>query len=634
MSFHTKNLKVKLKYWFDTTLSSGTLSLIIWLGIACFIIVLASAGLVSILNIDPQEKEIAFLEALWISLMRTLDPGNLSNDTGWSFRLIMLLVTIVGLFMVSTLIGIINSGIGNTLEILRKGKSFVNEKNHILILGWSPMIFSLVKRLVTSNYKSEKMCIVILADKDKIDMEDEIRAKVEYHKNIKIICRSGNALDINDIEIVNPHEAKTIVLISPEDDVHDIYGIKAIMALMKSHRRKTEKYNIISEFKDQDSLEIIGMMSKDEVTPISSEDLFTKITVQASLQSGLSEVYHELLDHKTVGIEFMPLSYLLHKTYKEALQITREGVLIGMRKADGKIHVNPDHQMLFEPGDQAIVINRHVPHKSGNNHKINIQEDKIVNKVSNCSKPQKTLILGWNKRGCYIVRELEKYYDSGSEITIVADTPDFLSSVENLKKEFTDKKLTAIQGNIRSKEVIYGANPQNYDHIIVLCYTEQMDLQSADALTLIILLYLRKIAEQYDCKYSIASEILDIRNRNLAEVTHADDYIISDRIISMVLSQLAKNIDLKYIFDELLTHGESEIFLLPACDYIQLNTNVNFNTVIASASLRNETAIGYKKAADVWLPEKNFGICLAPDKNEDIVFAPEDKIIIILEVEL
>jgi len=57
------------------------------------------------------------------------------------------------------------------------------------------------------------------------------------------------------------------------------------------------------------------------------------------------------------------------------------------------------------------------------------------------------------------------------------------------------------------------------------------DVQIADATTIISLLHLRDIARQTGRTPSIVSEILDVRNRDLAEVTSADDVIISERLV-------------------------------------------------------------------------------------------------------
>ena len=61
-----------------------------------------------------------------------------------------------------------------------------------------------------------------------------------------------------------------------------------------------------------------------------------------------------------------------------------------------------------------------------------------------------------------------------------------------------------------------------------------MGIQEADAKTLICLLHLRDISNKTGKSLSIVSEMLDNKNRVLAEVTKADDYIVSDRLISLI----------------------------------------------------------------------------------------------------
>ena len=70
--------------------------------------------------------------------MRTLDAGTMGGDAGWGFRIVMLLVTIGGIFIVSTLIGVLTTGIEGKLDELRKGRSRVLENDHTVILDWSP----------------------------------------------------------------------------------------------------------------------------------------------------------------------------------------------------------------------------------------------------------------------------------------------------------------------------------------------------------------------------------------------------------------------------------------------------------------------------------------------------------------
>ena len=60
-----------------------------------------------------------------------------------------------GVFIVGTLIGLISNGVGNQIEELRKGRSLVAERGHIVILGWNDQIFAIVSELVLANAPSQ-----------------------------------------------------------------------------------------------------------------------------------------------------------------------------------------------------------------------------------------------------------------------------------------------------------------------------------------------------------------------------------------------------------------------------------------------------------------------------------------------
>ena len=47
---------------------------------------------------------------------------------------------------------------------------------------------------------------------------------------------------------------------------------------------------------------------------------------------------------------------------------------------------------------------------------------------------------------------------------------------------------------------------------------------------------------------SIVSEMMDLRNRALAQVAKADDFIVSDKLVSLMLAQLSENRALDRVF--------------------------------------------------------------------------------------
>ena len=229
----------RVRYSFDNLMSKGTTTLISLLGLLALLIVLILSFIITIFGLAPEgEESLTFINTFWMSLMRTLDPGTMGDDVGWTFRFGMLVVTIFGILMISTLIGVVSKGILDKVDLLRKGRSFVVEKNHILILGWSSKIHTIISELVIANENQKKPCIVILAEKDKVEMEDEIRSKVSDTKNTRLIVRSGNPIDIEDLQIVNPFDTKSIIILDQENENSDFQVIKTILAITTYPNRR------------------------------------------------------------------------------------------------------------------------------------------------------------------------------------------------------------------------------------------------------------------------------------------------------------------------------------------------------------------------------------------------------------
>jgi hypothetical protein len=124
---------------------------------------------------------------------------------------------------------------------------------------------------------------------------------------------------------------------------------------------------------------------------------------------------------------------------------------------------------------------------------------------------------------------------------------------------------------------------------------------------------------------------MDVRNRKLAAVTRADDFIVSDRLVSLLMAQVAENRDINSVFTDLFNQAGSEVYLRPAGNYISLSKPVNFYTVTEAARRRGEVAIGYRLASDSRDADKSFGVVLNPAKAVESQFSPADRIIVLAE---
>jgi hypothetical protein len=224
-----------------------------------------------------------------------------------------------------------------------------------------------------------------------------------------------------------------------------------------------------------------------------------------------------------------------------------------------------------------------------------------------------------------MLAELNEYVAPGSTATIVADLDEpQLDTFENLAVSFTRADST-------SRAVLDALSVASFDHIIVLAYRDTLETQRADGKTLITLLQLRDIEEKSGVNLNVVSEMLDDRNRELAEVTNADDFIVSDKLISLVLSQVSENRELTHVFDELFSSRGSEIYLNPVDHYVTPGAAVDFYAILEAARRRGETAIGYRVAADARNSSRGYGVTVNPMKTAARTYAAGDKVIVLAQ---
>ena len=122
------------------------------------------------------------------------------------------------------------------------------------------------------------------------------------------------------------------------------------------------------------------------------------------------------------------------------------------------------------------------------------------------------------------------------------------------------------------------------------------------------------------------SEMVDVRNRELAEVTRADDFVVSNKLVSLMLAQASENDKLAAIFDDLLDEEGSEIYMRPAEDYCDLSAPLNFYTISEAARRRGEVAMGYHRPRP---GAKANGILVNPPKAQLLDYQQGDRLIVL-----
>ncbi|MGE0180143.1 MAG: hypothetical protein AB7O91_10040 [Sphingomonas sp.] len=624
-------LGARLRYAFDRSMASGTIALIGWLALLSFAVVVVTALILVFASIALNDGvSPGFGEAMWQTLMREMDPGTVAGDTGWTLRMIMLLVTLFGILVFSALISVLSSGLEAKLDELRKGRSVVLERDHTIIFNWSASIFDIIAELVIANESRTRPRIVIMADMDKVEMEDEIAAKVGDLKNTRIICRSGDPTDLSDIGIANPQTCRSVIVLAPEADDPDPCVIKTILALVNDPDRREAPYVIAAEIRHHANAEIARVVGGKEVQLVLADDLISRIMVQSTRQPGLSGVYTELLDFDGCEIYATEQPALTGKTFGEAIMAYDVCSLIGLCHADGTVALNPPMDLAITEGMKAIVIAEDDDEIESADPPADIGA--IATSPVSDAPPtaERTLLIGWNRRAPMVALELSRYVGPGSRLTIAADAPNIEAEVAALELASANLSIELRRIDTGRAAEIEALDPIGYDHVMVLGYGDHMAPQAADTRTLVALLHLRQVAEAADRPISVVSEMIDVRNRALAEVTRVDDFVVSNKLVSLMLAQASENEYLEAIFQDLLDEEGSEVCLKPVSHYVPIDAPTSFYAVAAAAVARGEVAIGHRRAGGSDASGRGLGgIVVNPTKSEPIRYSADDRVIVI-----
>jgi len=190
-------------------------------------------------------------EHMWVIFLEMTDPGNMGIDSGASpmMRISAMLAGLLGVIIFSMLIAFITTQLEAIIKEQKKGHSKVIESGQTLILGWNERVLDIIRELVIANESKPYASIVVLAEREKEEMDDEIRAFIPDTKTTRVITRTGNTASITKLLRISAHRAKSAIILgtcsegAPDEDKRksDAKVLKTIMALIGCQQRMSGK---------------------------------------------------------------------------------------------------------------------------------------------------------------------------------------------------------------------------------------------------------------------------------------------------------------------------------------------------------------------------------------------------------
>lgn len=627
-------LRQRLRYRFDNLMSRGVGSQILLLAIISTALVALTAiavVLLGVVPVDDQGGRDSFGRVLWKSLMHMLDPGNIGGDgPGWTYLFVMLFITIGGLFVLSALIGVLNQGFAALLANLRRGKSPVIEEGHTVILGWTPKIHTLLAELAEAGANQRRPCAVILADRDKVSMDAEVAA-ITRKTRLRVVTRTGDPMSPADLALVSLPTSKAVITLAPETHASgaplaahesDTIVLKSLLAIAKAAPGRA--LHVVAEIFDERTAAVARLVAGEQAGLVLASPLISRLLVQTGRQSGLSIVYTELLDFAGNEIYVVAEPRLAGVAFRDAVHRYATSSLIGVVTAAGETLVPPPLDRAFAEGDRVIAISADDDTVLLDGAAPAVDEAALVPPPPPAApRPERTLVLGAGARLAVVLAELDQYVAPRSETLVVAEAIAGLPALAHMS-------VTTRIADITDRGVLESLEITSFDHILVLSERLGRTQELADARTTVTLLHLRDLARLAGKKIPITSEILDIGNRELASVSEADDFIVSNTLVSLLMTQIAESPHLVPVFEELFDPDGHEIYLRPATDYVRAGAHA-FGAMCEAALRRGEVAIGYRLARTAADPAAAFGVAINPRKTAAVELGLGDQLIVLAD---
>lgn len=605
-------LKIKSKRTIKTYQQPLLMTIITLLIINLFIIIIASIVGVAI---DPDYFNNSFFSSLahFFSCMLSANTiTKLLDNLNEHIRVFFLSVVVIAIELIifsGAIIASLTTAVRSFIDKKSNAKGKIELHNHFVILNYNSKVPDIIYNLMQKNYKNS---VIILSNQTKDYINSEIDSLIasfnrgkSRKKKINLIVKEGNPLLHGDLEDISIASASSILIMCREDmqegddeniTNYDLMTLKVMLAL--GNYDISKNCNIVIETSSDgikrriESLaKTLNTLKNKSIIPVSFNKKIGQIIAQTMVEPMMASIYLELLSYE--GCEF----YSFDKENVEEFLVNHDNAIPIIKY---------DYLYVLAEDESDIALRRSSPTK--------LESARILKtKKTDLSINSTIFVIGDNKKGKFIRENLKlATIGYGSNFKVFSyDKNDAKKLIEDIKNTEGTKK-------------------------VLILSDDTVDSDSYDANVFVTLIALQTAFKNRDRhELSFVTELLDSRNLNSINDFNIKNAIISNRMMSLLLSQLALNKQSNKFFDGLLTIDAYEggdyfdIKLEKVKDMFEEKENLTFKTkrdLIYSFYLSFEKKymlMGYVHDEQIiFLPKHQ-------DEEKEIKLEPDDDLIFI-----
>jgi hypothetical protein len=639
-----KNLKERVWYRIELYIGKGGISMFYALAITLIVTLLTLLGIryLMLWLLGSEMPAGDFWNNIYFLFMEVTDSGNMANflDKPFWIKFTAILAGMSGIVIFSMLVAMITAALEKMLYTFSQGTTDVYEKNHFLIIGHNSRLTDILGEFVIAS-ENQKHTVVILSETPKEEIDNEIELSLKNLNKLKIVTRTGKITSPAMLERVSVDTAQAIIVLSScenfsdeeEKEISDTNVIKICYALSIAINKDHEVI-VIPEVYNNSNREIIKNILEEKVLQMDASSFLSRLLVQTSLFNGLVGVYETLFSFEGSEVYFMKNTAGKIK-FGEVSYHLPDGVAIGYKCPEKGLVLNPPPDDMLNEKQRLILVMTDSSKYSFQTNRV--QEPVSLKYVSKKQNPSLTsiLIIGWNTQTGDIIAEYDKYITDGSKFKLVlsASCAPPEEEIATLKNALNSKlEIDLIE--VLDEKYLTKIDLCSYDMMVVLtALVNTGNTDAIDSANIKLLLLVKKIlaVETKRKKPLIVSEVMDTSNLELFDHMGISDFLLSNRLISIFLTQLSKQPELIEVYDRLLSKDDSEIYIKPLSNYLENPDNeYTFADLMLLGQQCGDIVIGYKYALSKPKENgRNYEIVLNPSKTKKFRLTDKDYLVVI-----
>jgi len=242
--------------------------------------------------------------------------------------------------------------------------------------------------------------------------------------------------------------------------------------------------------------------------------------------------------------------------------------IFGIFNSNNTISLNPKGNTLIKSDDKLVAI------AEDDDLEIDFKTDTIVQKsqstkIDDKKEVKSILFIGWSSIGQLVLEGIQQFIDHKSFLGIYHQANSSIES-PNFAQDFKNVTYNDVKSTSSLIDIDY-INKTKVDTIIILqSEDEGLNQEKKDALNLILDLNLNELKKTgaINNDIRVILHLNDGAKKSLTQNDSSHEFIMSDLLTSLLITQLTDNPYLAGIFDELFNERGAKIQIHPISKFI------------------------------------------------------------------